>query len=161
MKKGILMAPNNPWMPQPYAQTPSSVWVGNNYSSGYSPNRSMANQPYNYSQPEPAPQTLNNVLQVMGPDSAEAFRLGPNSHVLLTDTTRPVIYVKTSDDSGYSQTRAFQLTEIPLHPVVQTEAKVENAPEPTLYLTREEFLDFVRDFNEFKKSVEEVVTSNG
>ena len=66
------------WMPQGQPTQPNqSVWFGNNYS-GYSPNRSVINQPPTnpYQQPMPymqreqPPQTMNNVLSVMGPESA-------------------------------------------------------------------------------------------
>jgi hypothetical protein len=42
-------------------------------------------------QPMMRPQSINNILEVMGPESAQAFQIGPNSRVILMDTNRPVL----------------------------------------------------------------------
>lgn len=60
------------------------------------------------------PQSVNNILQVMGPESAQAYLVGPESQVILMDSDRPVFYIKRTDSSGYSETRAFEFHEIPL-----------------------------------------------
>lgn len=106
----------------PQGPTNNNLWFGNNYSSGNSQaNRSMMGNPMNPNgmmRPMPqqmaTPQTMNNIIQVMGPESAVNYATGPNSHILMSDINRPVIYDKKSDDSGYSETKAFALTEIPL-----------------------------------------------
>lgn len=182
-KKGIAMPyMNNPMMstnPQPS----NNLWVGNNYS-GYSPNRSTINQmpayvttPSNPYQPEPIPQTIDNVLSVMGPESAESFKIGPNSKVVLLDSNRPVIYIKHSDDSGYSQTHAFKLTAIPLNAVTTMDDNTPQLPESSEYVTKQDFEDLKQavmsamttnaaapslvinkdDFDEFKKMIEDLV----
>lgn len=121
-----------PWMPQQQPQPTNNLWVGNNYS-GMSANRSAIGQPQYPQmpyQPEPLPQTMNNVLSVMGPDSANEFKVGPNSKVILMDAYRPVFYRKWSDDSGFAETRAFQFFEIPLNEVTNLDNKrVEPATE--------------------------------
>lgn len=186
------------WMPPgQQAQPNQNVWFGNNYS-GYSPSRSVINQqpmnPYPqqmpYQQREPIPQTMNNVLSVMGPESAEEFRVGPNSKVILTDSYRPVVYMKQSDDSGYSETRAFLINEIPLSSVASMgnePAEVQQIQGATSSVTKEEFdeikqmllnvqnsLNMERtteegipslfitkdEFNEFKKLIEDLVMKN-
>lgn len=96
-------------------------------------------------------QTINNVLQVMGPESAQSYQVGPNSHVILMDSNRPVFYVKRSDDSGYSETKAFEFKEIPLF-----QEKVEIQPVQVTndnYVTKEEFA-------EFRTMIEELVMKN-
>lgn len=132
----------NGQMPQPS----NNLWVGNNYSSGYS---QMSRNNYQQQQPM-RPQSMNNILEVMGPESAQAFQVGPNSRVILMDTNRPVFYVKQSDDSGYSETKAYQFKEIPLtqREIIQTPAQdVSN------FVTKDEF-------NEFKQLMEELVMKN-
>lgn len=131
-------------------QPSNNLWVGNNYSSGYprmnylNMNNQM-NQPMN--QMPSQPQTINNILQVMGPESAQSYQVGPNSHVILMDSNRPVFYRKQSDDSGYSETEAFQFFKIPLFPEPNQETP-ENE-----YVTKNEF-------EEFKKMIEDLVMKN-
>ena len=129
-------------MPQPA----NNLWVGNNYSSGYS-QMSRNNYPQQQQMMQNQRQSINNVLEVMGPESAQAYQVGPNSRVVLMDINRPVFYVKKSDDSGYSETKAFKFEEIPLmqQEIIQTQA--QNIDD---FVTKTEF-------NEFKKLMEELV----
>ena len=41
------------------------------------------------------------VDRVSGKPGAEAFKLAPNSEVLLLDETAPIIWLKTTDSGGY------------------------------------------------------------
>lgn len=160
------------WMPNvtnPMPQPSNNLWVGNNYS-GYSPNRSAINQPQPPAMQYPS-QTINNVISVMGPESADAFKMGPNSKVILMDTSEPVFYLKCSDDSGFAKKRKFRYYEESDQPqlpvdnpqVMQTPS--QGQPEPSLYLTKEEFTDFKSDFkkelSEFKSMIEDLVMKNG
>ena len=135
--------------------TPSNnLWVGNNYSSGYS-QMSRSNYPAgidnNMQTQYGMPQPINNILQVMGPESAQSYQVGPNSHVILMDSNRPVFYTKKSDDSGYSVTKAFKFEEIPLF---QEQMEIQNAKiENNSYVTKEEF-------KEFKAMIEDLVMKN-
>lgn len=131
-------------MPQPS----NNLWVGNNYSTGYS---QMSRS--NYGNPQmPIPnQSVNNILQVMGPESAQSYQVGPNSHVILMDSNRPVFYIKRSDDSGYSETKAFEFKEIPLF---QEKVEIQSIKvTDENYVTKEEF-------NDFKTMIEELVMKN-
>lgn len=150
-------------------QSTNNLWFGNNYSSGYSQmSRSgyPMNTPYTPNpmmQPPGQPQTINNILQVMGPESANSFKVGPNSHAVLVDSSRPVIYLKHSDDSGFSETKAFQITEIPLFPErVQTTFQEVNSDtqHKTSYVTRDEFENLTKSIDEFKTTIEELVMKN-
>lgn len=158
-----------------YQQPPTNnnLWFGNNYASGYSQaSRSMMN-PMNQMNPNMMAQMpnvtpmqgmmnqpnqmlpVNNILRVMGPRSAQEYQIGPNSHVVLMDDNNPIMYQKRSDDSGYSETKAYEFHEIPFAQLlandgqlpIQTDSKI---PE---YVTKAEF-------EEFKKSIEELVMSN-
>lgn len=142
------------------AQQPSNnLWVGNNYS-GFSPNRANFMDPRQvagpYSQP-PAPPQMNNILQVMGPESAMEYRVGPNSRVVLMDMNRPVFYVKSSDDSGYSETKAYEFHEVPM-----TSSPIDVVPSQTdEYATKKDLEDIMNSLDEFKKTIEDLVMTNG
>ena len=90
-------------------------------------------------------QRFNNIFQVMGPESAEAFQIGPDSQVILMDSNKPVFYMKKSDSSGYSETKAFEFKEIPLHQETQSNQSLRQE-----YVTK-------KDFEEYKKMIEELV----
>ena len=139
------------------AQPSNNLWVGNNYSAGMPRNNYMSMGQNSMGSPAfGQPQPMNNVLQVMGPESAQAFQIGPNSQVILMDSDKPVFYTKKSDSSGFSKTRAFEFHEIPLMedtvqiPIQSTQAVSQNNPE---YITKSEFEDF-------KKMIEDLVMKN-
>lgn len=116
----------------------------NNNQNGLSPNNFITQQ---------QPQSINNILQVMGPESAQGYLIGPDSKVILVDSNRPVVYMKKSDSLGYSETKAFALQEIPLFPP-NTEQPQEQPQENSEYITKSEF-------EEFKKMIEDLVMKNG
>lgn len=149
---------NGPFYPQ---NPTNNLWFGNNYSSGYSQaSRSLNNpmNPNNMMQPmqgftspmNPVP-PVNNILRVMGPESAQEYQIGPNSHVILMDSNRSVFYMKQSDDSGYSETKAYEFHEIPL--MQQSQEPMHDIPQASEYITKKEF-------EEFKKNIEELVMNN-
>lgn len=151
---------------------PNGLWAGSSYSPGYfqgsniqSPYRvgnlrsGMANSN--------APQ-INNVLQVMGVESAKEFKVGPNSQAILMDLNRPVFYLKSSDDSGYSAIKAYEFHEISLDPSKGSDT-VEASDQ---YISKDEFEqlksamsnnEYVTkaEFEEFKKMIEDLVVNNG
>ena len=63
-----------------------------------------------------------------------------------------VVYDKKSDDSGYSETKAFALTEIPLFEEASVPQQTPQVP-MTEYATKAELEDL-------KKFVEELMTNN-
>lgn len=146
-------------------------WFGNNYSSGNSQMSRSQMQP-NMGTPNPSmqtpqpmapvanpmvqqPQSMNNILQVMGPESAEAFQIGPNSKVVLMDSNRAVFYMKQSDDSGFANTKAYAFQEIPLYPESQPVQQPQQVLDPNVqYVT-------VDEFNERLKTLEDLVMQNG
>ena len=138
--------------------TNNSLWVGNNYSTMPRNNYPTMNQ-QNATMSMPIftnqPQSINNVLQVMGPESAQSYQVGPDSHVILMDSNRPVFYVKRSDSTGYAETHAFQFNEIPLFdPPIQSKAKVEDTQ-----INNQEYVT-KSDFEDFKKMIEDLVMKN-
>ena len=156
----------------PYPQSPTNnLWFGNNYASGYSQASRSMNNPMNPNMQQPMqqmsgmqgipqqnslPQTMNNIIQVMGPESAVNYAIGPNSHIMMADTNRPVVYDKKSDDSGYSETRAYQLIEIPLFP----DQNNNQTQESTQQINTDDFVT-KSELEEFKKTIEDLVMNNG
>jgi len=137
-------------------QPSNNLWVGNNYSQT---NRGISNYPtYNQNSALPSfmqnsmwqPQSVNNILQVMGPESAQAYQIGPDSHVILMDSNKPVFYIKRSDNTGYSETRAFEFQEIPL---IQSSPQTKDIQLEPEYVTKS-------DFEDFKKMIEDLVMKN-
>lgn len=143
-----------------FGQPSNSLWVGNNYSNMYPqmaiksnyPTTNLNNNPNMVSFPNNYPQTqsINNILQVMGPESAQAYQVGPDSQVILMDSDKPVFYWKRSDSSGYSETKAFKFEEIPLfehnNDTLINQTQLSN----TSFVTKAEFEDY-------KKMIEELV----
>lgn len=41
------------------------------------------------------------IIRVNGKNGAEAFRMAPNSSILLMDENDPIVWLKTSDGAGY------------------------------------------------------------
>lgn len=139
----------------------NSLWVGNNYSMapGYTQmprnNYSSMNQGNMMIPPNPMQnlqlQSINNVLQVMGPESAQAFQIGPDSKVILMDAKRPIFYWKQSDSSGwYSETKAYKFKEIPFNELIETPVQSQEDNSNPDYITKAEF-------SEFKKMIEDLV----
>ncbi len=86
----------------------------------------------------------------MGPESAQAYQIGPDSHVILMDSNKPVFYIKRSDNTGYSETRAFEFQEIPL---IQSSPQTKDIQLEPEYVTKS-------DFEDFKKMIEDLVMKN-
>ena len=130
---------NNFGNPQPS----NNLWVGNNYSSGYRNGFQNQNPPMNNNN------RMDNILQVMGPESAQAYQIGPDSRVILMDANRPVFYIKRSDSGGYSETKAYEFHEISLMPE-------QSVTTPTAQISPEEYVT-KNEFNEFKQMIEELM----
>lgn len=114
--------------------------------SGYPTMQNMQNQIMNQ------PPQVNNILQVMGPESARAFKIGPDSQVILMDSNEPIFYIKVSDSSGYSKTKAFKFEEISFDTLEKQNNNSQKSNEN--YITKE-------DFDEYKKFIEDLVMKNG
>ena len=135
----------------------NSMWIGNNYSSMPRNNYPIGNQNNMNAASfmNQQPQSINNVLQVMGPESVQSYLVGPNSNVIFMDSKRDVFYTKKTDDAGYAETRAFAFHEIPLFEPAQ-QSQNQNIEMPIAnqnYVTKS-------DFDDFKKVIEDLVMHN-
>ena len=85
-------------MNQPYPTMP----VPNGYPNPY--------LPYAPAQPRLA---HYEIIKVSGRNGAEAFEMGPNSTILLLDTTAPIVWYKETDGAGYPKLVPYQIAQIP------------------------------------------------
>lgn len=134
----------------------NSLWVGNNYSNGF--NNSATNRngfPNSTAMPSwniipnygRGLQSSSNVLRVIGPESAIEYQIEPNSQIVMLDSNRPVMYLKKSDDSGYSETKAYEYHEIPLYSEKPDETNAN-------YISKSEFESFKNGFESMRKDLE-------
>lgn len=82
--------------------------------------------PYQYYQPpQPQPQNLlppQQIMQTNGRPTFEAFKMSPNSSILLADTTAPIVWKCTTDGLGNVTSEAFDITPHKEMPVVDATA---------------------------------------
>lgn len=84
-------------------------YFGNPYQRPYS-------GPYGY--PQMAPQSVpgasqafgGQVTRVNGRNGAEAFRMAPNSSILLMDENDPIVWLKQTDGAGYATVTPYTVT---------------------------------------------------
>lgn len=98
-------------------------------------------QPNAFTQPTQAP--LQAIQYVNGLESANAYRMQPNSEVILMDSNNPVFYFKKTDASGFSTVKAYEFHEV--------------EDKKTDYVTKQEFEEFVSKIeNRFQHRNKEV-----
>lgn len=86
------------------------------------------------------------ITSVNGKAGADKYQMGPNSKVLLLDTTQPVVWLKVTDGAGYATLDGYDLTP-----------HVEKTPES-------EARDMVADLDKRLSKIEtllEVITNGG
>lgn len=70
--------------------------------------------PYQYyQQPQPQPQNLlppQQIMQTNGRPTFEAFKMSPNSSILLADTTAPIVWKCSTDGLGNVTSEAFDIS---------------------------------------------------
>ena len=119
--------------------------------NGWMPNH----WPYNmqYQQPNNTIQPIDNIIRVMGPESAKAYILPANSKVILFDADNPIFYLKTTDDSGFATNpRAFKFEEIEMPDIQQL-----NSNNTSDFITRDDLKNLETDISELKEMLEGLV----
>lgn len=170
------IVPMNHQAPMPY-QAQGTI-PGNNYynpqsygqwAQGYGRYPMAQGAPTQMNNVPAQAQCVNNVIQVMGPESALSYQVGPNSMVIMMDSNRPVFYIKRSDDSGYSETKAFEFHEVPLmDKPLDVTAQIDEGN----FVTKEDLEDLKKqlnrrdtvskkDFDALKKMIEGMSGHNG
>lgn len=133
----------------------------NGYWNGYQPNyygmnngampdqlTQMRAQQQQAAQP-PQQQSNSGLIWVQGEAGAKSFIVSPGSTVMLMDSENSVFYLKSSDASGMPlPLRVFEYAErtatVPQSPNFGTQAP--NGFDPTNYITRKEFEEFMANF---------------
>lgn len=92
------------------------------------------------------PPQMNNILQVMGIESAREFKIAPNSQVILVDSSKPVFYIKRSDDSGYSEIKTYKFQEIS-----DENQEINDASD---YVTSQEFEELKKTISKYATTAE-------
>ena len=101
-------------------------------------------------QPSQSQQQYNSgLIWVQGEAGAKSFILPPNTTVMLMDSENSVFYLKSSDASGMPlPLRVFEYAEktatVPQSP--NFGAQAPNGFDPTNYITRKEFEEFMANF---------------
>ena len=94
--------------------------------------------PYGY--PQMAPQSVpgasqafgGQVTRVNGRNGAEAFRMAPNSSILLMDEHDPIVWLKQTDGAGYATVTPYTVTPYQAAPPIDInglEARVKRLEE--------------------------------
>ena len=73
------------------------------------------------------------LIRVNGMDEAKAYQIPSNSTVALFDANENILYVKSSDNAGFSTIRTFAFTEVNISAQSPTEGN---------YISRTEFEQF-------------------
>ena len=77
-----------PWLNNP-AVNPQGIGLNNNNNMVWSQMQNINSLPH------------YEVIQVSGENGVDAFQMGPNSSVILADTTAPLIWLVRTDGAGY------------------------------------------------------------
>lgn len=100
-------------------------------------------------------QPVNNILRVMGPESAKAYTLPADSKVILFDAENPVFYLKTTDDSGFSTNpRAFKFEEIEFSKIQQPQEQ----PDTSNFVTKDDLENLKTDISDLKEMLQGLVS---
>lgn len=51
------------------------------------------------------------IIEVNGKSGVDAFQMGPNSKVILLDTSAPLIWVKQTDGNGFSTATPYSISQ--------------------------------------------------
>lgn len=116
----------------------------NPYASLMPQQNQYYNQQMNSQQFLPQIQTQN-LIRVNGIEGAKAYQMSANSIVSLFDANEDIMYIKSTDGSGFPSIRTFSFTEV----------KEENKNiEKVDYISREEFEEFKKELmNNGKQSI--------
>lgn len=135
----------------PIGQYNNNNWTpNNNWSGGWSQNQ--LNQQFSNNTQQ---QSIDNILRVIGPESAKAYPLSANSNVVLFDAKNPIFYWKVTDDSGYSYPlRAFKFEEITN---LESQSQTIEEIDISNFATKEDLTALKENVSEIKEILEGLV----
>lgn len=90
----------------------------------------------------PKMNVINGINWVQGIEGAKAYQIQPNSNIVLLDSERNRMYIKTSDNIGMCNLRIFDFTEIT---ETSTEQKLAQQ-DLSNYVTKDELQSILENF---------------
>lgn len=100
------------------------------------------------------PQTNQGLIWVQGEAAARSYLVAPSTTVLLMDSESQHFYLKSADAAGMPSLRIFEYSEV----------KEQQAPSVTeedlskKYVTRQEYLDLIQQYDDIKRMLTEQKT---
>lgn len=77
----------------------------NYYNPYLNNNTTMPQNNYNFLQPQ-------KIVQVNGYNGAEAYKMAPNSSIILMDINEPIIWLKITDGAGYPTITGYTISPL-------------------------------------------------
>ena len=109
--------------------------------------------PYGYNQQNQQPQ-MNHYAFVNGLSGAKAYQVMPNQTMLLMDSDKPIVFMKTSDNLGKATLRYFNLQEVD-----ETEILKQYQPKPPIeYVSKQDFEVLNKRLDDLLSSIEKSKT---
>lgn len=96
----------------------------------------------------------NGIIWVQGIEGAKAYQIPQNSNIILMDSEKNRMYIKTSDNIGMCNLRIFDFTEIT--ETSQGHNSVATQPDLSQYVTRDELNNILEQLNGGKDSEQSV-----
>lgn len=89
----------------------------------------------------------NSITWVQGENAAKSYPIGAGQSILLMDSENPVLYIKSTDQSGMPSLRIFDYKERIQNGKEEKKVETDNKD----YISREEFDKFKEDVKEMIK----------
>ena len=96
----------------------------------------------------------NGIIWVQGIEGAKAYQIPQNSNIILMDSEKNRMYIKTSDNIGMCNLRIFDFTEIT--ETSQGHNSVATQPALSQYVTRDELNNILEQLNGGKDNEQSV-----
>lgn len=99
--------------------------------------------PYGYNWANNQPMTQNSFAWVQGEAAAQAYQVAPGSTVMLMDSDRPILYMKSADSTGRpgAMVKQYLVSE-------EEYNKLQNGSNSSNMVTKEEFEAAVSEIKE-------------
>ena len=96
----------------------------------------------------------NGIIWVQGIEGAKAYQIPQNSNIILMDSEKNRMYIKTSDNIGMCNLRIFDYTEVT--ETSQGHNSVATQPDLSQYVTRDELNNILEQLNGGKDNEQSV-----
>ena len=96
----------------------------------------------------------NGIIWVQGIEGAKTYQIPQNSNIILMDSEKNRMYIKTSDNIGMCNLRIFDFTEVT--ETSQGHNSVATQPDLSQYVTRDELNNILEQLNGGKDNEQSV-----